>query len=905
MLKKNLILVFIFSLLVGSLSAQGFLKRQGKDIVDENGNPYILKGMGLGGWMLQEGYMLQTASFANPQYQIRAKIEELIGPTKTDQFYEAWLANHVRKIDIDSLKAWGFNSVRLPMHYNLFTLPIQEEPVAGQHTWLDKGFVLTDSLISWCKQNEMYVVLDLHAAPGGQGQDAGISDYNPDLPSLWESQANRDKTVAIWRRLAERYKDEPWIAGYDLINEPNWPIPGNFALKGLYQDITTSIREVDTTHIIFIEGNWFANDFTNLTPPWDSNMVYSPHKYWSINDQASIQWVLDIRQQHNVPLYFGETGENSNTWFRDAAHLFQENGIGWAWWPMKKVESIAGPLSVDKTTDYEVLLNFWNNGGSQPNSFFAEAALMDLTEKLKLENCTYHPDVIDALIRQTESDEVIPYKTSLIPGTVYATDFDMGRAGFAYFDSDLANYSVSTGSYSSWNNGWSYRNDGVDIEKSQNQVNSNGYNVGWVKDGEWMQYDVNITQDGLYTLESRLATQETNGRFHLELDGADITRTIYVPSTGGWQSWQTNTLTNIALTSGKAKLRFYTDGGEYNLSSFTFTRTGDMDAIDTEFLAGYTEDATTIQVHLNKPLTYFVPTGSLDLLLFVNSTSVPIASVEIDSLNTRIVKLKVNSPLTSSDVIKVSYTGSQLVAVDNKAVVSFFNKPIQNDIPIVHDVPGRVECEDFFFQSGISLENTSDIGGGQNIGFLDPGDYLDYNINVANSGTYQVEFRTAAESEIGGVELQLVDAQGVATSIGTADFPSTGGWQVWNTSSQNVRLPAGQHQLRVLITKPLFNFNWMQFSFLASKEEVALKDLVQVFPNPAQESLFIRGEWPKPQEAELRIYNLTGQEVMGRWLPASSQVDQELPINKLVPGVYFLQILLEDGSMMREKFVKR
>ena len=121
--------------------------------------------------------MLQTAGFANAQHQIRERIELLIGKEATDEFYQAWLTNHVTKADIDSLKAWGFNSVRLPMHYNLFTLPIEEEPVRGEHTWLEQGFELTDQLIEWCKANEMYVILDLHAAPGGQGYDEGISDY--------------------------------------------------------------------------------------------------------------------------------------------------------------------------------------------------------------------------------------------------------------------------------------------------------------------------------------------------------------------------------------------------------------------------------------------------------------------------------------------------------------------------------------------------------------------------------------------------------------------------------------------------------------------------------------------------------------------------------------------------------
>ena len=88
---------------------------------------------------------------------------------------------------------------------------------------------------------------------------------------------------------------------------------------------------MDNNHIIFIEGNWFANDFTGLTPPWDDNMVYSPHKYLSFNDQAFIQWVLDNRNEYNVLLYLGESGENSNVWLRDAIKLLEDNDIGWAW----------------------------------------------------------------------------------------------------------------------------------------------------------------------------------------------------------------------------------------------------------------------------------------------------------------------------------------------------------------------------------------------------------------------------------------------------------------------------------------------------------------------------------------------------------------------------------------------
>src|SRR5882724_11646619 len=193
--------------------AQGFLKASGKIIVDGRGEKFILRGMGLGGWMLQEGYMFHVSNLGR-QYIIKSKIEDVVGTEKTNQFYAQWLDTHTTKADIDSLSAWGFNSIRLPMHYNLFTLPADKEPVPGADTWLEKGFALTDSLLKWCGQHKMYLILDLHATPGGQGNDLPISDRDPSKPSLWESEANQQKMVALWGKLAARYANQPWIGGY-------------------------------------------------------------------------------------------------------------------------------------------------------------------------------------------------------------------------------------------------------------------------------------------------------------------------------------------------------------------------------------------------------------------------------------------------------------------------------------------------------------------------------------------------------------------------------------------------------------------------------------------------------------------------------------------------------------------
>ena len=219
----------------------------------------------LGGWMLQEPYMFNYSSGANTQHEFKEKLNNLVGSENTELFFESWLDNFVTEQDVDSIASWGFNSIRLPMHYDLFTLSIQQEPVPGENTWLTKGFEMIDELLSWCEANELYLILDLHAAPGGQGYDAAISDYNSAFPSLWESVENKNKTIALWEQLAIRYSDEPWIAGYDFLNETNWNL-GTNELRNFYIQVTDAIRAVDTNHIIFIEGNWFANDFTGLIP---------------------------------------------------------------------------------------------------------------------------------------------------------------------------------------------------------------------------------------------------------------------------------------------------------------------------------------------------------------------------------------------------------------------------------------------------------------------------------------------------------------------------------------------------------------------------------------------------------------------------------------------------------------
>lgn len=904
-IKTNYFFTALLCLLFSALSAQGFLRADGKEIVNEAGEPYILKGMGLGGWMLQEGYMLQTAGFANAQHQLIERMEALVGEEATNEFYAAWRANHTNENDIEAMHQAGFNSVRLPMHYNLYTLPIEEEPVAGEQTWLEEGFVLTDSLVAWCKKRDMYVILDLHAAPGGQGNDQGISDRDEDKPSLWESDANKDKTVALWARLAERYKDEPTIGGYDLINEVNYSLPGNTALRDLYGRITTAIRAIDQNHILFIEGNWFANDFTGLTPPWDDNLVYSPHKYWSVNDQASIQWVLDLRETHNVPLYFGETGENSNVWFQTATKLFADHNIGWAWWPWKKIDAIAGPVSVERTAGWQLLIDYWEGREDAPSVAEATTILLDLTDKLKLENATYQKDVIDALFRQNTSDEALPFKEHQIPGIIHSPDFDMGKVGIAYFDVDQANYQVTTGNFTAWNNGWVYRNDAMDLEKSEDDMFTDGVHVGWLNTGEWLQYTVDVQEDGVYTARVRTAANADGGAFHFQIGEADLTESRIVPNTGDWQGFQTSVIQNIPLTTADKQLRLFVDKEGFNLGGFEFARTGDLTALNTRFLVGETLTDQRVRVDMNKPLASENAPQMADFALFVNGTEVPLTGVAFSTSGGRSIELSTNTVFRSEDVIRASYSGTNLVATDGTSLEAFSQRLIQNNVAIISPIPGRMEAEDYFKQQGIQLETTTDAGGGQNIGFLDAGDFLDYFVDVAQAGTYTVEYRNASEGGTGAVKLQLLDAGGNATDLHSASFTSTGGWQTWTTTSFEATLPAGPQTLRILITQPLFNLNYLDFTFLTSNNEVEKPFGLRFFPNPTNDEVQITGELPSAQPATLLLHDATGRILAARRVDAGTALRQSFQLATYPAGTYFLTVRLDGGGSYTEQLVKR
>ncbi len=906
-----LLSVFIF-LLSFSISAQG-LKVSGKKIVDENGNEVILRGMGLGGWMLQEPYMMEMSGFAGAQWEIKEKISALIGAVNTESFYNAWHASHCTRADIDSLAAWGFNSVRLPMHYNLYTLPIEQEPVSGQNTWLEKGFAMTDSLISWCKANHIYVILDLHAAPGGQGKDKAISDYNPAKPSLWESEANKQKTIALWRKLAERYADEPWVGGYDLINEPNWAFTAggnqngcsensNTPLRQLYVNITNAIREVDTKHLIVIEGNCWGNNYNGIFPTWDNNTVVSFHKYWSYNDQGSIAGIIGIRNQYNVPIWLGESGENSNVWFTDAIQLVEKNGIGWAWWPLKKIGSVVNPMTIVKTDNYQTLLDYWNNGGTAPAAGFAYYTLLQMAQNSQIQNCIFRKDVIDAMFRQISDSTTKPYANLSIPGVIPATDFDLGRNGKAYFDTDVANFNVTTGTYTAWNSGWSYRNDGVDIESNTDGVaGTNGYNVGWTADKEWLQYTVNVDSNAAYSINFRYAILGAGSKIRIELNGADITGSLNLPTTGGFKTWVNLPINDVVLYKGNQIIKVYYEKGGANFSLMDFALSKKTEDVVTKAISAETYQQTELIYLSSNKMLIDSTVKSDNFTCTVNGITVAVTYIATNIDNPMQIVFGVNQPLFDIDDIKLSYSGGHVKAIDGTLLQDFSNLQVKNNLPVYAKIPGKIEAEAFSVNQGLQLETTTDVGGGQNVGFTNVGDYLDYKVRVTKSAKYWMEVRVASGGTAGKIEVQQLNSYGAVVNSSTLNIPITGGWQVWKTIATPIDLNAGICVLRIKILQTEFNMNWYKFSETSLGGQEFGENVFKLYPNPTSQEVTVTIPETAGDKKTISLKSANGI-VVKNLILSDSEPTKTIFVGDLPKGFYIME-LKTNSRIFREKLI--
>lgn len=393
----------------------GFVHAEDGRLVDGQGRPRLLRGVGLGNWLLAEGYMWGFGD-AGPQSprQIEELIEDLIGPTEAASFWRTFRDRFIAESDIEHIAAAGMDHVRLPINARL---------VIDDHGRLiDDGIALVDRLIEWCRTHGLWVVLDLHGAPGGQ-TGTNIDDSPRGLPDLFlEGGAYRDLTISLWRQLARRYRDEPVVAGYDLLNEP---LPNEYAdrfaaeLVALYRDLTAAIRAEDPNHLIIYEGTRWSTDWTIFTEVWDPNSMLQFHKYWSPPDRPSIARFIEAGERLDLPIYMGEGGENNVDWLQTAFQLYEDCGISWNFWPWKKIDTITSPRSVRPPAGWGAIRAYAEGRGPRPTAAVITSALTGLLEGVRLERTDGRTEVLNAVLRR-------------VPLRLPASGFGFGGRGVAY-----------------------------------------------------------------------------------------------------------------------------------------------------------------------------------------------------------------------------------------------------------------------------------------------------------------------------------------------------------------------------------------------------------------------------------------------------------------------------------------
>lgn len=244
----------------------GLLRTEGNHFVDGDGVPLRLRGVGLGGWMNMENFI--TGYSANESL-MRSTVREVLGRDRYELFFDRLLTAFFGDDDAALLAGLGMNCVRIPVNYRHF------EDDARPFQFIHEGFRQLDRVIDACARHGLRTVIDLHALPGAQNHHWHSDNY-AHRPMFWDHRHFQDRAVAIWEVIADRYKDDPRVAGYNPINEP--ADDSRVAVRAVYERLTDAIRAVDPGHILFLDGNTYSTEFDVFDGDLD-NVVYACHDY--------------------------------------------------------------------------------------------------------------------------------------------------------------------------------------------------------------------------------------------------------------------------------------------------------------------------------------------------------------------------------------------------------------------------------------------------------------------------------------------------------------------------------------------------------------------------------------------------------------------------------------------------
>lgn len=421
------------------------LRTMGKKIVNSQGEEILLKGVNVGQWLVMEGFMSGSNGGMTQSAMKRKLHASGKSRLQIEGYFDAYRANFITLADINFIASKGYNCIRVPLHYELFLTDAQREKRLDviyanssekeaaynrykNHlkNWVDTnmlatsedvdGFAVIDDLVSWCKSNDIYLILDMHVVPGTVGDNVPITDemmedFEFGGRDYFYDSKNREALHRIWDKISERYRNENTICMYDLINEPHHRPSGPLVdltasematLRDSYNTMINAIRANNDKTMILLQGGDFGNDYLSSGVsiyPSDlndrSNIVYNFHRYRANNSKTAVSDDKDnislfgsgvnFSKTHNVPLFCGETGlDDDYNRLAENYKTMNELGFGWTLWTFKTHTDRNDP----QYKSNRILLDVGGNNIWDDLEQWENGALFN---NIKFENCELNP----------------------------------------------------------------------------------------------------------------------------------------------------------------------------------------------------------------------------------------------------------------------------------------------------------------------------------------------------------------------------------------------------------------------------------------------------------------------------------------------------------------------------------
>jgi endoglucanase len=706
------------------------------------------------------------------------------------------------------------------------------------------------------------------------------------------------QSKAFFALIAQKYGSYPNIL-YETYNEPMITDWGT--IKAYHQAVVSEIRNYDSKNIIVLGTPFYSQniDVATNSPLSGANLAYSLHYYaashtfwnligstcnkgyypfvtefgtcdasgagsvdynnsntwWSVLDQFGSSWcnwaVSDEKEAASIVNPGSSTSggwatsdlTSSGSFVRDKLRSYGQdpipNNIAPYITSSPKTQSVpfqsTATFSVEVAGQGPFTYQWFFNGNAISNSNASSYSIASVTPQ---DTGTYYCTIANAFGTTTSKTVRLdvryrsPYYSSsqMIPGVIQCEDYDKGGQNIGYYDDSYGN------------SGGGYRNDDVDIEAIPNTTNQ--YSIGFIDQGEWLSYSVNVGWDGQYTADVYYASLLGGGAYTMELDGKEIVPQTTLASTGDWYTFNKNTAT-IQLTKGEHIITFKVAVDGFNLDYVEFKSTTPPNIAP--IISLQPKNASARVGHSASMVISAIGASPLTYQWYRNDTALIGATASVYQITAAVA--------SDSGSYYCVVTNSLGTATSNVDTFTVIKTAAYLGIPAV--IPGRVFCKNFdeggagfgysddtpgnlgvtnggqanYYRDGdVDTEANTDGGSGFSIGYIDAGEWLEYSVTVSYTGNYMLGFRVASASTAGTAALGItVDGM---TLINTLLVPNTGGWAAWTTLNQPVQLTAGSHVLRFKANQGGFNINYLDFTLISVTANVTITKGWNLFALP-------------------------------------------------------------------------